>query len=312
MEDLVFGPVPSRRLGKSIGVNNIPHKVCSYSCAYCQVGKGDKIQVIRQEFYKPEILVRQIEKKLNKLSQQDYPDYITIVPNGEPTLDINLGKLITSIKKLGVPVAVISNSSLLHQEKVREELSLANYVSLKVDTVNAHTWKHINKPHKNLLLKQTLDAILAFTQHYTGRCVTETMLVKDVNTSDSELSATAQFIKLFKPNIAYISIPTRPPAFEGTLPPLEETLLRAYETFSWHCLNAEFLTGYEGNAFASTGNFHNDLLSITAVHPMRIDAVKELMAKTNATEESLKKLIDKNLVKEITYERQLFIVRSFK
>jgi Fe-S oxidoreductases len=88
---LVFGPVPSRRLGKSLGINNIPYKTCTYSCVYCQLGKAVKMQIDRQEFFKPDVIVEAVSEKLKSLSTQEYPDYLTIVPDGEPTLDIHLG-----------------------------------------------------------------------------------------------------------------------------------------------------------------------------------------------------------------------------
>lgn len=308
---LVFGPVPSRRLGKSIGINNIPHKVCSYSCLYCQVGKGDKIRIERQEFHSPYTIMQQVEQKINSLKHQDLPDYITIVPDGEPTLDINLGKLIAMLKTLGLPIAVITNSSLIHLDDVKNDLLNADYISFKIDTLNFTTWKHINKPHKKLVLNEILNSILEFKRCYTGKLVTETMLVDNINTSTDELIMIAQYLQKLKPDIAYLSIPTRPPAFQGIYPPNEETLINAHEIFYWHCLNVEYLTGYEGNEFSSTGNFESDLLSITAVHPLRMDAVKALMLKTQATEENLEKLIKENKVKRINYERQNFIVRSF-
>ncbi len=311
MEELVFGPVPSRRLDKSIGVNNIPHKVCSYTCSYCQLGKEEKIQIERQEFYAPDTLVKQVEQKLNMTSHADYPDYITIVPHGEPTLDINLGKLITKLKTFGLPVAVITNSSLVHLDDVKKDLSNASYISFKVDTVNQITWKHINKPHKKLLLNENLNALLAFKQNYHGILATETMLVKGVNDSDEELKATAQFLQHLKPNIAYLSIPSQPPSFKGTFPTSEETLLKAYEFFYWYCLNVEYLFEYAANEFTPAGNFEENLLSLTATHPMNIDAVKELMAKTKTADWVLEKLVDENKVKRIRYEKQTFIVRSF-
>jgi len=228
MENIIFGPVPSRRLGRSIGVNNIPYKVCTYSCAYCQVGKANRMQVERQEFYSPDFIVTQLEQKLDGLSAIDFPDYITIVPDGEPTLDIHLGELILKVKKFGIPVAVITNSSLLHRKDVQDDLMHADYVSVKVDTVNLSSWKKINKPHKELTLSLILTGINDFSKKFKGILVTESMLLKDINDSYDELESTAQFLKEINPDTAYIAIPTRPPAFEGTFPADETAVTLAY------------------------------------------------------------------------------------
>jgi len=311
MENIIFGPVPSRRLGRSIGINNIPHKVCSYSCAYCQVGKAVKMQTERQEFYPTDIIVRQLGKKLKSLNANEYPDYITIVPDGEPTLDIHLGKLIKKLKPFGIPVAVITNSTLIGRKDVQEELMHADYVSIKVDTVNNASWKLVNKPHKDLNLISILQAIRSFSQNFKGKLVTESMLLKGLNDSKEELETLAQYLQEISPTLAYIAIPTRPPAFEGIFPANEAAVTLAYEIFKSHKLETELLTGYEGNAFASSGNFIDDILSITAVHPMRIDAVMELMSKSNATIESLDFLIEKGMIKNIKFNDQEYFLRKF-
>jgi wyosine [tRNA(Phe)-imidazoG37] synthetase (radical SAM superfamily) len=312
MENLVFGPVPSRRLGRSLGINNIPHKVCSYSCAYCQVGKAVNLQVERREFYSPDFLASQVEKKLNRLGANATPDYITIVPDGEPTLDINLGKLIVKLKSFGFPVAVISNASLINRADVQAELMNADYVSLKVDTVNPATWKMINKPYRELNLGSILDSLEAFSKKYLGTLVTETMLIKDLNDSEEEITNLARHLQKVRPELAYISIPTRPTAFANIYAADEAALAMAYAVFSYLCVSAEFLTGYEGNEFASTGQFTDDILSITAVHPMRMDAVMQLMAKSHVPESSLNMLINKGLLKNIDYNGNTFYVRTFK
>jgi len=311
MEKLIFGPIPSRRLGRSIGVNNIPHKVCSYSCAYCQVGKAIKMQVERQEFYPPDLIVSQVKQKLESLSVADLPDYITLVPDGEPTLDINLGELIRGLKTFGLPVAVITNSSLLENKDVQADLSQANYISFKTDTTNPTVWKKINKPHKSLNLDSILKAILHFSAQYQGLLVTETMLIKGINDSREYVEPVANFLREVKPDFAYIAIPTRPTAYERTYPPDEAAVAVAYEIFNRYKLNTELLTGYEGNAFASSGNFEDDMLSITAVHPMRKDAVMELMSKSNATEANLNILIENGLIKQVKYNDQEYFLRKF-
>ncbi len=311
MENIIFGPVPSRRLGKSIGINNIPHKVCSYSCAYCQVGKADKMQVERREFYLPDVISSQLEHKLNYLAKSDLPDYITIVPDGEPSLDIHLGELIVKLKSFGFPVAVITNSSLIDRKDVQADLMHADYVSVKVDTVNQASWRKVNKPHKDLNLVSILQGIRDFSQNFKGTLVTESMLLKDVNDSEKELEALALLLHDIGPEIAYIAIPTRPPAFEGTFPANETAVTLAYEIFSRLKVSAELLTGYEGNAFASSGNFAEDMLSITAVHPMRKDAVLQLLAKSNAPVKSLNQLVDNGLIKIVSFNKQEYYLRKF-
>jgi wyosine [tRNA(Phe)-imidazoG37] synthetase (radical SAM superfamily) len=311
MENIIFGPVPSRRLGRSLGINNIPHKVCSYSCAYCQVGKADKLQAERQAFYSSDVIAREVELKLQSLSPDDFPDYLTLVPDGEPTLDIHLGELIVKLKSFGIPVAVITNSSLIYHKDVQAELMLADYISFKVDTVNPVSWKKTNKPHKELDLESILMAIPDFSKVYNGMLVTETMLIKGINDTEEELTQLARYLKKIKSDMAYIAIPTRPLAFSSTLPATEAKIALAYSIFSYFCISAELLIGYEGNAFASSGNFTNDLLSITAVHPMREDAVMELLQKTNCNINLLNRLIEKRMILKQEFNGNVFYLRKF-
>jgi wyosine [tRNA(Phe)-imidazoG37] synthetase (radical SAM superfamily) len=312
MERRVFGPVPSRRLGKSLGVNNIPYKICTYSCIYCQLGKAIKMQINRQEFYEPDDLVDEAKALLSNIrDKKDYPDYITIVPDGEPTLDINLGVLIEKLKTLGVPVAVITNASLIDLPEVQNDLLKANYVSSKADAFSPETWEKINIPHKQLDLQKIKEGIRVFRNNFSGKMVTETMLVKGVNDSPDELKNTARVIESFEPEAAYIAIPTRPPAFKKVEPPDEITVNAAYHIFKEYIKNVELLTGYEGNAFASAGNFRDDLLSITAVHPMREDAVLELLDKTGGNKNSLAALLQENLVEKVQYSGHSYYLRKF-
>ena len=156
--DITFGPVPSRRLGRSLGINNIPPKICSYACVYCQLGKTIKMQVERQTFYHPGTIFQSVRDKVSQvLGQNETIDYLAFVPDGEPTLDINLGKIIDSLKFLDIPVAVISNGSLIADQKVRTDLSGADWVSLKVDAASEDLWRTIDRPHGKLNLHQIMN-----------------------------------------------------------------------------------------------------------------------------------------------------------
>jgi wyosine [tRNA(Phe)-imidazoG37] synthetase (radical SAM superfamily) len=133
---ITFGPVPSRRLGRSLGINNIPPKICTYSCIYCQLGKTLKMKIEPQVFYSPTEIFREVEDKVKKSKEKgELIDYLTFVPDGEPTLDINLGQEIKLIKPLGIKIAVITNSSLIDKKIVRENLMKADLISFKIDSV---------------------------------------------------------------------------------------------------------------------------------------------------------------------------------
>lgn len=311
MEHIVYGPVPSRRLGKSLGVNNIPHKVCSYSCAYCQVGKAVSMQAGRSVFYNPSEIEIKVKERLALLKLSEKPDYIAIVPDGEPTLDLNLGILVKKLKSTGIPVAVITNGSLLDREDVRMDLMAADYVSVKADTADEKQWKSVNRPCRNLDLPTILAGISTFAAGFRGKLVTETMLVKHINDAPDTLNGLADFLQKVSPEIAYIATPTRPPAFENIIPADERALTIAFEIFKRHHLNTELLTGYEGNQFSSTGNFSTDLLSITAVHPMREEAVFELMRKTGASQDDLIQMLYSGSIRKVDFDDHRYYLRSF-
>ncbi|WP_456421066.1 radical SAM protein [Thermococcus sp.] len=309
---LAFGPVPSRRLGKSLGVNNIPDKVCSYACVYCQIGRTLRMEVERKPFYEPEFLFDEVSKKVEEArARGERIDYITFVPDGEPTLDVNLSKEVEMLKTLGIPLAILTNSSLIWREDVRNDLLAFDFVSLKLDAVSEPLWRRIDRPHKSLSLEKILDGILAFRSEFNGTVVTETMLI-NVDYGD-ELEKIADFLAELKPDRAYIAIPTRPPAEKWVEPASEGMVNLAYQLFSERLGGkVEYLIGYEGNAFASTGNIIEDILSITAVHPMREEALKELLRKNNADWSVVERLLKEGKLIRLDYRDETFYMRALK
>jgi len=308
---IVFGPIPSRRLGRSLGVNNIPPKICSYSCVYCQVGLTDSMSIERKEFYPVDEIVKEIFQRVEQLnSAGERIDYITFVPDGEPTLDINIGKVIQLIKPLGIKIAVITNSSLLWDKEVREDLLLADWVSVKIDTVEEKIWHKINRPYGKLELLKILSGIKAFRHSFRGTLVTETMLLRGINESEMVLRATAELIKKINPGKAYILVPTRPPAEKFVEPPSAENLNMAYQIFSSNISSVELLTGSEGNDFTYSSNVEKELLGILSVHPMRKDAVDIYLAKANSDWYLIEKLISKNILREVQYSGDSFLIKN--
>lgn len=308
---IAFGPVPSRRLGRSLGINNIPPKVCTYSCVYCQVGRTIQMQVKRGPFYEPEEILRDVQDKVDRAQEfGETIDYLTFVPDGEPTLDLNLGREIELLRPLGIKIAVITNASLIGREDVREELVRADWVSLKIDSTRDKVWRRVNRPHGTLRLASILDGALEFARCYGGELVTETMLVQDVNDSADHIREVGDFLAQLRPAKAYLAIPIRPPAEEWVHPPDEETINRAYQILGQKVDRVEYLIGYEGNAFGFAGNAEEDLLGITAVHPMREEAVMELLAKTEADWPVVRDLIDQGRLVEVEYKGSKFYVRK--
>ena len=307
---IAFGPVPSRRLGRSLGINNIPPKICTYSCIYCQLGRTMKMQVKRRAFYEPEEILQDVHNKVEKTRETgEAIDYLTFVSDGEPTLDINLGREIERLRPLGIKIAVITNGSLIGREDVREDLLGADWVSLKMDSTRREIWRKIDRPHGTLRLTSILDGALEFAQAFRGELVTETMLVEGVNDDDDHIREVAGFLARLRPAIAYLAIPTRPPAEEWVRPPGEEVINRAYQIFSEKVDRVEYLIGYEGNAFAFTGDVEEDLLSITSVHPMREDAVSEFLARAGADWSVVHRLIAQDQLVESKYDGLTFYMR---
>jgi wyosine [tRNA(Phe)-imidazoG37] synthetase (radical SAM superfamily) len=310
---ITFGPIPSRRLGRSLGINNIPPKICTYSCVYCQVGKTYNLSIERKEFYEIKEIRNQVSKKIEELKKlKEKIDFLSFVPDGEPTLDINLGSEIQMLKEFGIPIAVITNGSLINREDVRRDLSKADWISVKIDAVSEKIWKKVNRPHPDLSLKDILEGIVKFSNIYIGNLYTETMLIKDINTDRKEIEEIADFLKVLKINTAYISIPTRPTASESACVPHEATTNMAYNLLTERNIKVELLSGYSAEEFPATKNAKEEILNITSVHPMREKDVKNILDKSGKTWKIVEDLLAKGELKMVSFGENKFFLRSFK
>ncbi len=309
---IVFGPIPSRRLGRSLGVNNIPPKQCTYSCVYCQVGLTNHLTTTIRDFFSTDEIFKEVKNKVEELHfSGEKVDYISIVPDGEPTLDINLGITIEKLRTLGIKIAVITNSSLLSDEEVRSQLKYADWVSLKIDSAIPRIWEKIDRPHGFLKLPEVVKGIIEFALEFEGDLVTETMLVKDLNDSDESLEKTAGIIRKINPLKAYILIPTRPPVESWVKAPDAYRLNKAYQIFSSLGINTELLIGDSGTEFTFISDAEKELLSILSVHPMRKDAVEKFILKSGTRWSLIEKLIDNNKIKEVTYNKDSYFILQF-
>lgn len=309
---LAFGPVPSRRLGRSVGINNIPPKVCSYSCVYCQVGVTPSPQLVPRAVYPPDEVAAAVGEHVARVrARGERIDYLTFVPDGEPTLDAGLGRAIELLRPLGIPVAVISNASLAWLPEVREALRAADWVSVKVDSVDEQVWRRVDRPASGLELSQVLDGIRALAEGFPGRLVSETMLVAGLNDQADLVSQVGAFLREVGISTAYLAIPTRPPAEPWVRIPDEGVVTGAYQALAEWVPEVEYLIGYEGDAFAASGDARADLLAITAVHPLRESAVRSLLARSGSGWEVVERLLEEELLCAVDHEGVRFYVRRF-
>ena len=186
----------------------------------------------------------------------------------------------------------------------------ADWVSLKLDSVWQDTWQEANRPVRTLNMPKVLGGVRQFAEAFEGELVTETMLIKGVNDGEGHAEALACLLAKLHPATSYLSIPIRPPAEDWVQAPSEGTINRFYQILSRSTDRVEYLIGYEGNAFASTGSVTEDMLSITAVHPMREDAVSDLLTRTHSDWSLVRALIDQRKLVEMQYGGHKFYMRS--
>jgi wyosine [tRNA(Phe)-imidazoG37] synthetase (radical SAM superfamily) len=311
---IAFGPVRSRRLGWSLGINNVPPKTCTYSCVYCQVGATDRVRLERDEFFEPGAIVAAVRDRFAACRAAGQPvDYATFVPDGEPTLDRHLGDAIRGVADLGLTVAVLTNGSLLWRDEVREELAAADWVSLKVDTVDEPIWRSLNRPIGNLHLETVLDGMRRFAAEYHGELVTETMLVAGMNDDEGSIRRTAAYVSALEPLHAYLAIPTRPPAEPWVQVPTIEAarhvaeIWRSFEVPT-ACLVEEI--DESQTPFAVCADPAEGLLGIVAVHPMTDSAVRDYLARAGADWSVAQALLDAGRVVRVEHDGRTYLRAS--
>lgn len=212
MAQFVFGPVPSRRLGFSLGVDIIPYKYCCYDCIYCQVGKTTNVEMTRKSFVDPFAVVEEIIDKVNKTERVDY---ISFSGSGEPTLNADLGKMIEETKKATtIPVAVITNGALLYQADVRKDLLLADVILPSLDAISEDIFRYINRPHSLIEVDTIIRGLKLMRKEYTGKIWLEVMLIKNVNDTEEELGKLKEIVSDLNVDKLQLNTVVRPPTEE--------------------------------------------------------------------------------------------------
>jgi len=264
---LVFGPVPSRRLGQSLGIDPIPPKTCNWNCVYCQLGRTVPLTNERSEYLPREEILAEVKQALLAHKRGEI-DWVTFVGSGEPTLHIGIGWLIREVKTLThLPVAVITNGSLLYLPEVREELAAADAVLPTLDAGNAQLYRQINRPWPKLTFERWVSGLVAFRHAYHGKLWVEVMLVKEMNDTEQALREIAAALRRIRPDQVHINLPIRPPAETWVQPAGEEGWMRATAILGGL---AQIVHPTEGTFdFSGCENVVDAIVSIITRHPMR-------------------------------------------
>jgi len=308
---IVYGPVPSRRLGRSLGVSPIPFKTCDYSCVYCQLGRTTHITTQRKDFFPPEELLNEIKRVIEVESSHSEIDFVTFVGEGEPTLCKSLGWLIRKTKEIAdIHIAVDTNGSLLYREDVRNDLSEADVVMPSFDAGTAETFRKINRPHRGLDFEAVVEGMERFRQEYDGEIWVEVMLVKGLNDSEEELKAIKSRLEHIEPNRTYINVPIRPPAEPWAVPPDKDAIALAHAILG--DVTVVDITAEETGDFSTDGftNPEDAILAIIRRHPMREEQVIETLKKFEVEErgvhDSLTRLAESGKIKKVKYRDKVF------
>ncbi len=271
----VYGPVPSRRLGQSLGVDPIPFKTCNYNCVYCQLGRTAPLTKERRDFFPPEDILAELKAALATHKPGEI-DYITFVGQGEPLLCASLGRLLRGVKTMtDIPVALITNGSLLFKPEVWEEAGAADVVMPNVDAADERTFHRVNQAWRGLHIAEIIDGLVSFRETFKGQLWVEVMLVKDLNDSEEALTHISRALNRIRPDQVHLNVPIRPPAASRAKPPDNEGFIRAMAILGE---TVPIITPAEG-AFELAENMPlaDAIIEIIRRHPMQEENLLEAL-----------------------------------
>jgi wyosine [tRNA(Phe)-imidazoG37] synthetase (radical SAM superfamily) len=286
----VFGPIPSRRLGQSLGIDPIPLKTCNWNCVYCQLGRSRPMTNERKEYVDPDIIMAQLDAVLAAHAPGEI-DWLTFVGSGEPILHAGLGHMIRQVKQItDIPVAVITNGALLFLPEVQQDLLAADAVLPSLDAGNKVIYKKINRPHPGVPFDQVIAGLIEFRQVYQGKYWIEIMMVRGVNETEPALKELAAVLDQIDPDEVHINQPIRPPAETWVQPADDEGLIRARAILGDRVRIFTFPEGHF--EFDQFENAVEAVLTIITRHPMRQSELEQTLQAWGREEisEALEKL----------------------
>jgi wyosine [tRNA(Phe)-imidazoG37] synthetase (radical SAM superfamily) len=302
-DQAVFGPVPSRRLGLSLGVDLLTPKTCTLDCVYCELGPTTNRTVERGRFRDAAEVLAQVRSRLAEL---DYPpDFITLAGSGEPTLHRDMGLVLSELRKMSrAKLAVLTNATLMSDPRVRAELALADVAAPSLDAVSPSAFRRVNRPHPDLRPEDIIKGLTQFRREFTGRLWLEILLVAGLNDDDDEIARLAEAAGRIEPDSVQLNTVVRPPAVKGFAPVDHERLTEIAARFPVPC---QVIAPPEKTAGADRGRMEDEVVEMTRRRPC---TVTDIAAMAGLETDQARRLLD-DLVKRGKMKTERFDDRTY-
>ena len=291
----LYGPVPSRRLGRSLGIDLVPHKICTYNCIYCQIGKTTEKTLIRKEYIPVKAILEEVKRFLKE--EASSIEHLSLSGSGEPTLHSKIDSVIRGIKAItSIPVAVITNGSLLYEQQVRESLLQADIVLPSLDAASAETFEKINRPHQGISVDKVIEGMVEFRRVYRGQIWLEILFCKGVNDHQSELITMKKAVDQIQPDLIHLNTVVRPP-FEKWAVPLDQKEMEEMRAFFGE--RASIISEFDRHPPAVTErDIKEEILKILKRRPLSLkDLSKGMGIRENEIEKYIQPLVSEGKIR---------------
>jgi wyosine [tRNA(Phe)-imidazoG37] synthetase (radical SAM superfamily) len=261
----LYGPVPSRRLGRSLGIDLVPHKICTYDCIYCQIGGTTEKTPVRKEYAPVKEILEEVKSFLKE--EASSADHLSLSGSGEPTLHSHIRSIIEGIKAItSIPIAIITNGSLLYDEEVRQDLLGADIVLPSLDAVSPDAFTKINRPHPGLSVEKVIEGLVEFRRVYKGEIWLEILFCKGVNDGKEELLGMKKTVDRIQPDRIHLNTVVRPPSEKWAVP-LNQKEMEEIQAFFGE--RASIISEFDRHLLtASKGDIQQEILEILKRRPL--------------------------------------------
>jgi wyosine [tRNA(Phe)-imidazoG37] synthetase (radical SAM superfamily) len=291
----LYGPVPSRRLGRSLGIDLVPHKICTYDCIYCQIGDTTEKTLARKEY----VPVREIIEEVERFLKEGAPsvDHLSLSGSGEPTLHSQIRSVIEGIKAItSIPVAVITNGSLLYEEEVRQDLLRADIVLPSLDAVSSEVFMKINRPRPGFSVEKVIEGLVEFRKVYKGQIWLEILFCKGINDGKEELLRMKKVVDRIQPDLIHLNTVVRPPSEKWAVPLGQKEMEEIRAFFG---KSASIISEFDRHpSMVSEMNIKEEILKILKRRPLSLsDLSKGMGIPQNELDKHIKPLVEEGKIR---------------